>query len=226
MTNVNVHNYDATSKEYIGSTPARMDPLDGTPLVPANATLIDPPNVVVTDQVACFIDKAWVMLDDNRGIIYNKITRLSQVLNQLGDIPVEFTPIEPPPRGIWDENSGVWIENLEEVKAAAIVEIKAQTSALIQGGVTSRALGTIHEYPTGITDQMNLTAVVLSGNAAMFWCKDEGGIWARRLHTAEQIAQVGEDVMGSVVTHQDNYGTALKAIEAATTIEEVHLISI
>lgn len=222
---VNVHNYKALTGEYISTSVARIDPLEGTPLVPANATLIALP-VDSRGLVLCFIGGVWELLEDNRGIAYHRATRRAEAVSQLGDLSAELTSLVPPEGGIWDAVNGVWGENLEVVKLGIVADLKAQTSALIQGGITSDALGAVHEYPTGTTDQMNLTAVILANNATVFWCKDGGDNWARRPHTAEQIARVGADVMAGIVTYQGDYEDALVAVEASVTVVEARAVTL
>ena len=62
----NLYNYDKNTKEYINTTIAKPDPIDGIDRIPANATTVAPMNVV-EDQSACWNGTNWVVKEDHRG---------------------------------------------------------------------------------------------------------------------------------------------------------------
>lgn len=97
---------------------------------------------------------------------------------------------------------------------AAAFQIAAHRTSCrddITGGVISAALGAAHTYPTGETDQLNLSGCVTESllNDAEpawvvpFWCADGEGLWDRRIHSHNQIRQVGKDVAAHVRQAQD-----------------------
>lgn len=63
----------------------------------------------------------------------------------------------------------------------------------ITAGFTSGALGAPHQYSSQLDDQLNLTGAILRGLDMPYACRDEQGVKAFRLHTAEQLRQVGDD---------------------------------
>lgn len=68
---MNLYNYDKNTKEYLSTTLASADPMETkirgefVPLVPANATLIEPPTIEA-NQVAVFENNKWVVKADYR----------------------------------------------------------------------------------------------------------------------------------------------------------------
>ncbi len=90
---------------------------------------------------------------------------------------------------------------LAQAQAAQISAITQACAAAITSGFASSALGSAHTYPSGLTDQANLAANVLSSllpGLPSTWttpqlCCDPEGVWAYREHTAAQIQQVGAD---------------------------------
>ncbi|MCD5990122.1 hypothetical protein KDX30_19725 [Pseudomonas sp. CDFA 553] len=86
---------------------------------------------------------------------------------------------------------------LEELAAAAhsrqVETINLACESAITAGFDSAALGAMHYYTSQLDDQMNLTGAVLSGTEMLYACRDEQGIKAFRLHTADQLRQVRDD---------------------------------
>ena len=50
-----------------------------------------------------------------------------------------------------------------------------------------------HFYSSQLDDQLNLTGAILRGLDMPYACRDEQGVKEFRLHTAEQLRQVGDD---------------------------------
>jgi len=71
--------------------------------------------------------------------------------------------------------------------------INQACEAAITAGFTSDALGAPHFYTSQLDDQLNLTGAVLRGLDMPYACRDEQGVKEFRLHTAEQLRQVGDD---------------------------------
>ncbi|MCT4654347.1 MAG: hypothetical protein N4A65_00920 [Cohaesibacter sp.] len=67
---IQVYNYDAATREFIGASVAKPNPrAPEEPLLPAHATFSTPP-VLQANQVAVFENEAWVIKADFRGHIY------------------------------------------------------------------------------------------------------------------------------------------------------------
>ena len=68
---MNIYNFDLMTKEFLTATTAEADPAESRkqgkfiPLIPANATLIEPPTVEA-NQVAVFENNKWVVKADYR----------------------------------------------------------------------------------------------------------------------------------------------------------------
>ena len=124
------------------------------------------------------------------------------------------------------------ISALDMAKAARIAILTADCAAAIVGGYVSPALGAEHRYPSGVTDQINMmgsvTASLLPDIApdwsTPFWCADEAGEWAFRMHSADQIQHVGRDGKQHIVDCQSTLTTLTAEVEAAETAETVAAI--
>lgn len=88
-----IYNYDNETKEYINSRVAEQDPAETqkqghfVPLVPANATLAEPP-VEQFKKARIFKEGAWIYTNDYRGdfkingeMIFTEITKLNEDLD-------------------------------------------------------------------------------------------------------------------------------------------------
>ena len=103
----------------------------------------------------------------------------------------------------------------------------------IVGGFESDALGARHSYPSQQADQINLmgsvTASLLPAAAenwnppfsTPFWCADADGVWAYRMHTAQQIQDAGAEGKGHVVLHQTALADLLYQVEQAGDAAEI-----
>lgn len=111
---------------------------------------------------------------------------------------------------------------LDELRAARDAALSAECAAAIVAGVECDALGAPHHYPTGPTDQSNLTGAVtyslLFGTPADWQqpltCRAAAGTWARRPHDRAQLYAVA----AVVVTHVDTCRARLAALRAQLAI--------
>lgn len=126
------HNYSPTTGEYLSSKPASPSPKEpGKYLIPAHATLVEPPQST-GDAIACWNGSSWVVQADLRGKRYwDKNTLESYVITDLSTYPQEnWTDIEPPdPYAIWSSNE--WIIPLPILKERKIAQIRAQVDLLL-----------------------------------------------------------------------------------------------
>lgn len=65
----NVYHYDKETSEYLNTTTAKVDPLDGSLRIPANATISELPSLG-DNQCAVWGDSGWVVTPDHRGTTY------------------------------------------------------------------------------------------------------------------------------------------------------------
>lgn len=85
------------------------------------------------------------------------------------------------------------VRSVEQIYSDQKALINKACEAGIVGGFASAALGAVHQYSSQFDDQMNLTLAVLSDIDMPYACTDEQGVRVLRLHTADQLRQVGED---------------------------------
>lgn len=83
--------------------------------------------------------------------------------------------------------------SLDDLHAEKVRSIDISCEKGITSGFTSPALGSSHHYSSQLDDQLNLTGAILRGLDMPYACRDEQGVKAFRLHTAEQLRQVGDD---------------------------------
>jgi len=84
-------------------------------------------------------------------------------------------------------------EQCDEVYKQQYAGINRCCEAAISSGFQSTALGAPHQYSSQLDDQLNLTGAILRGLDMPYACRDEQGVRDFRLHTAEQLRQVGDD---------------------------------
>lgn len=89
-----LYNYDSKTGEFLSQTTARPDPIDGTPLVPGNATLIAPP-AAKTGKARVFQNGAWSQVDDHRGTAYWLADGTELVVEDLGPKPANALSAKP-----------------------------------------------------------------------------------------------------------------------------------
>lgn len=122
---------------------------------------------------------------------------------------------------------------LNEVKSSKIAELTKRCASTITGGYTSNALGAKHFYPSDTNDQINMmgsvSASLLPGIpedwSTPFWCMDENGDWARRLHSAAEIQTAGADGKAHVIACQAELDRLSQEVAAATTAEIIASIN-
>lgn len=120
-------------------------------------------------------------------------------------------------------------DQLGALKASRISVLTAACAAAIVGGYSSSALGSEHQYPSKVTDQINMmgsvTDSLLPGQApdwtTPFWCADESGAWAFRAHSAAEIQAAGADGKAHILECQANLGQLSAQVMAAASAEAV-----
>lgn len=122
--------------------------------------------------------------------------------------------------------------SLDEQKNAQSIIVSAACAAAITGGFQSSALGKAYTYPSGVTDQANLSANVLSSMypgllanwTTLHLCADSKGVWDYRPHTAAQIQQVGSDGKAAIMACLTKNATLQAQIKAAPDVASVQQI--
>ncbi len=121
---------------------------------------------------------------------------------------------------------------LSQIQATQIATLRASAIAAITGGYQSSALGAVHTYPSGMTDQINMLGSVAAsmlpnlpaGWTTDFWCADSTGVWTYAPHTAAQIQQAGSDGKVWVSGCQTKLQSLSASVMGATTAASVQAI--
>lgn len=132
------------------------------------------------------------LAEDHRGTVFDTITGAAVEWRELGQLPEHLTS-EPRPSSSHHWQQGAWVIDPQAVYAAKVQDINHACEAAVTAGFQSAALGAPHQYSSQLDDQLNLTGAVLRGLDMPYACRDEQGLKAFRLHTAEQLRQVGDD---------------------------------
>lgn len=114
---------------------------------------------------------------------------------------------------------------LERAKKEKIAEMSKACERAILAGFKSNAVALGMVYPFKEKDQANLNGSVVSsllpnnavGWTTPFWCADATGKWDFRMHTAQQIQQVGKDGKNHLLACM-NANAVLAAEAMAATI--------
>ena len=138
---------------------------------------------------------------------------------------------------------------LYQAQQAQYTALTNAAASAITNGFTSSALGAAHTYPSGETDQLNLTASVVASMlpgtpttfTTLFYCATPAvaavaatstspavaavpAVWAFTPHTAAQIQQVGTDAKAWIQAQQATHATLAAQVAAATTVNAVQAI--
>lgn len=93
---MDIYNFSPLTGEYVATSTARLDPLEGKPMIPANATDVAPP-AALAGHVRIFADGAWSQVEDNRGTAY-WADGVRHEINAMGDtVPAGASLSAPPP---------------------------------------------------------------------------------------------------------------------------------
>lgn len=105
---MNAFDYDSITGEYKGLVDCQESPLEpGQYLIPAHATLIEPPEEM-PEKARCFINEEWVYVIDHRGQTAYNIddSRISKQITELGEISEDYIFIIPPDDKQWYKYNG------------------------------------------------------------------------------------------------------------------------
>lgn len=126
----------------------------------------------------------------------------------------------------WDGVAPVWVErgDMPDQRGHKADTISSRCADAILAGFVSSALGQSHSYPAKPNDQANLTGSVVRSFypnvdadwRTPFWCADEAGVWAFRLHSAAQIQKVGDDAVAARL----DYMAMNEALQAQITASQ------
>ncbi|ANM05217.1 hypothetical protein AMC78_CH03148 [Rhizobium phaseoli] len=123
-------------------------------------------------------------------------------------------------------------DDLVALKETQIALLTSACAEAILSGYSSSALGDEHQYPSKVTDQINMMGSVTDSLlpdqpaewSTPFWCADETGAWAFRAHSAAQIQAAGADGKAHVLICQTKLGQLSAQVMAAASAEAVAAI--
>ncbi len=208
---MNIYHYDKTTNEYLGSSTAKLDPIDNDAMIPASATSVEPPSTAA-NEVAIFDGTDWSVQPDHRGYSGYDASGNSQ----------EITEINITPNPSWTLTPPFIIADARALKTDAI---NALVAGVITAGFISDGLGSDHTYQSQLEDQLNLSGLAGSGGTWPFKCSADGGVtWTYINHTNAQFGTVVNhgitQKLGAIQT-----GEVLKA-QAASAVDQAALDAI
>lgn len=129
---ITVYAYDATTKEYLGTTQAQESPLEkGVILMPANSTQVPPPSVIGEKQAAVWNGNGyWDAVTDLRGAVYYDADGKEYTQNQLGELP-EWALLEKPVVEV-EEPEKTFFTKLQIRRTCRTLGLEAKLNALLE----------------------------------------------------------------------------------------------
>lgn len=151
-----IYNYDKKTKEFISDEVAELDPIGKNPLIPANATVIEP--LAKKDDFAiCFDEKKqiWEYKKDLRGKeFWSKETGAKVVVDTLDFDAKNY--ITTPPKENQIMQNGKWVDDIETLKKEMITLIHQKKDELNFSNYEFEN----HTYRMGADVQADLLATI------------------------------------------------------------------
>jgi len=94
----------------------------------------------------------------------------------------------------------------------------------IESGFVSGALGSTYKYDSELEDQLNLSGNIQLGIDVKHRCADSNGNKTFRLHTAEQIRLVGEDMAAHKISCLEKSNALKEQANAAASAKDLDLL--
>uniref|UniRef100_A0A6H1ZE61 Putative tail protein n=1 Tax=viral metagenome TaxID=1070528 RepID=A0A6H1ZE61_9ZZZZ len=181
---------------YTGTTQADPSPLEPDVWLFPGGCVETPPPSAGEHQVARWDGQRWQLISSYQGLTaYSTSTGEPLVIERTGALPPGYTLSAPALGQVW--RNGEWVDDIPAALVRRHAELyqsmNVACEAAITAGFTSDALGEPHFYSSQLDDQLNLTGAVVRGLDMPYACRDEQGAKEFRLHTAEQLRQVGDD---------------------------------
>lgn len=115
-----IYNYHKNTKEFLSESTARLNPLEAHRfLIPANATIIEPPTAEQYEkQIFNNVSKVWFVQADHRGrTVWVKTSTYPHVIGTLGEIPEDYTLLNPSALNFPKWEVDQWVEDLAAAAA-------------------------------------------------------------------------------------------------------------
>jgi hypothetical protein len=205
FTNRSLFNYHLVETDLVMNPPYRATFKDFDQPIPANKW---PKFNQELDE--------WTLVDSFVGTEYWDVDGESFVIDKHEmAVPANMFLVNPGP-------------SLNRLRPKLIRDIVKKCGEEIVAGFSSSALGTPHMYPSDTNSQLNLNGSITDSYdptnspewVTMFSCVNSEGIWARRMHTSEQIRLVGKECKLLVTNCLLKKDRLVKLIELAETLEQ------
>lgn len=217
---MNVYKYDEETKEYIGTEPALLDPLETEQqgkdvyLLPANATFI-PPTEPPDGYVNVWNGSAWEQVEDNRKQEYwlpeDKYGAPAREMKELGALP-KGAKLAAPER------------TLDEVKTDKVQNLKAERDAREVKPISYN--GNSYDYDDKARERINAAIIALDVQGA-----DASIDWTTATNADVKVTATDLRAIVAAVAVRSNalhiaYRKAKAQVEQAITIDEVEAITL
>ena len=127
-----IYNYSKITGEFVGATTAKLDPIEGKPLIPAFATATAPP-ATGQYQVAVFSDDAWTIQEDHRGRpAWFTNDASPAVIESIGPQPEGVTFFDPSSLSYPTWDGSQWVEDQEAILIEKLDSVDSKTNELIE----------------------------------------------------------------------------------------------
>jgi len=221
--------FDPVTSELLGKGVAAPDPVEGKPLVPANATLVAPPKTIPTGKAAVWDVRAgkWTLMADHRGTIYDTTTGQPEQWEKLGPLPAGKTHIAPPDDlSSWDSAAGKWTPDLTKHQAAKLAELQAAYQAALDAGVSYQGA----KFDSDEHSQTEIAHVLVA--LANNWTLPAGFAWVDAANNPHPVPDVAwlQGLADAMATHKATLYARLQqakaAVRAATTVAAVNKVKL
>lgn len=102
--------------------------------------------------------------------------------------------------------------NLDGLRAKLKAHFQRLCRERITSGFSSEALGSTHDYGCAIEDQLNLMRMVSIATDGKIPCS-LNGVWARRIHTPQQIQQLNQEMEAHIEQQRNRYAELAEQID-------------
>lgn len=116
-----LYHFEPSNGAYLHSANARLDPIERKPMVPANATLLAPPETGAR-EVAIWFKDAWSIKPDHRGAEYWLADGSHHTIAEIGDVPPEGALDSAPPIPREDQRKAA-LDRIEQEHASFLVTL-------------------------------------------------------------------------------------------------------
>lgn len=208
-----IFNYDKNTGEFLSVALADQDPLNnGGYLLPANSTSVVPP-MIEHNQVACFIDGAWQVINDPRGEYFDADGK-QIIIDDLFATPAQGLSRDKPEPTIAQLKQSKRAE-INACFEAAIQQITAgypasETSSWGKQETEARAYVANNSAPTPLID-------ALASNRSV----DKAELVTRIITKADLFAGIS----GTLIGRRQGLEDDLDALPALATAEDIAAIA-